>query len=99
MHTDEELNQFIDTVGHQASAGLLFFGRRVSPFYTGGEYLQGCHACLMQRHTTMWADRVFTETRSRSSCSIEHNENFTALGSDLHTEAGRATIPINDLLG
>ena len=58
MLIDEELNKILNTVGHEASAGLLFLGRRVSPLSSGGEYLQGCRARLVQRHTTMRADRV-----------------------------------------
>ena len=94
-----KLNQILNTVGHEASAGLLFLGRRISPFCSSGEYLQGCRACLMQGHTTMRADRVFAETRSGSSRSIEYDENLTAFRSDLDAEARTATIPIDDLLG
>jgi hypothetical protein len=59
MLTYEELNQINDTIRHEASAGLLFLGRRISPLSSGSEYLQGCRACLVQRDTTMRADRVF----------------------------------------
>ena len=39
MLTNEELNQILNTVGHEASAGLLFLGRRISPLSSGSEYL------------------------------------------------------------
>jgi hypothetical protein len=39
MLTDEELNQINDTVRHEASASLLFLGRRISPLSSGSEYL------------------------------------------------------------
>ena len=39
MLTYEELNQINDTIRHEASAGLLFLGRRISPLSSGSEYL------------------------------------------------------------
>ena len=59
MLSDEELDKILNTVGHKASAGLLFLGRRISPLSSRREYLQGCRACLVQRDATMRADRVF----------------------------------------
>jgi hypothetical protein len=38
MLTYEELNQINDTFHHEASAGLLFIGRRISALSSGSEY-------------------------------------------------------------
>jgi hypothetical protein len=41
MLADEKFNQILDAISHQATTSLLFLSRRIPPFGSGGEYLQG----------------------------------------------------------
>jgi hypothetical protein len=87
MLTDEKLDQVLDTISHQAAASLLFLRRRIPPFGSGGEYLQGRYTRLVQRDPTVWADCIFAQPRARSAGSIEYDKDLAPLWGDLDAEA------------
>jgi hypothetical protein len=97
MLTHKEFDQIIDTIGHEASASLLFLGRRIPPLCPSRKDFQSCRTSLMQCDATIRSDRVFAQTGARRSGAIEHNENLASLWGDLHAEAWAATIPIDNV--
>jgi hypothetical protein len=98
MLADEKFNEILDAISHQATTSLLFLSRRIPPCGSGGEYLQGRCARVVQRDATVPADRIFAQPRTRSAGSIEYDEDLAALWGDLDAEARTATIPVDDIL-
>jgi hypothetical protein len=59
MVRDEELDQILDTIDHQAAACLLALRRRIPPVCSCREYLQGYRTSLVQCDATVWPYRLF----------------------------------------
>jgi hypothetical protein len=64
--TDDELDQILDAVDHEAAPRQLFLRCRIPPLCSCREYPQGRCTSLVQRDTTKGTNRVFTQTRSEN---------------------------------
>jgi hypothetical protein len=97
MLADEELDQIINAIDHEAAALQLLFRRRISPLGSCCENPQSRRTSLMQGDATIRPERVFAQPGSRSSGPIEHDEHFAPLGRDLDAETRAASIPIDNI--
>jgi hypothetical protein len=64
MLPDKELDQIVDAVCHEASAGVLFLRSQIASLSSYCKYLQSCRTSLVQRDTAIRPDVYLRRRRS-----------------------------------